>query len=130
MAAGCRQLAPVWAWLSTEMFAQARPSPAYAAALAVRCTRFAPAPTCPAVLISTISQALHVCCPPDGYAVLTQLSRLAHLWLKYNDHLPACLPQLTGLQQLMLDESGGAMQLAEAQAAVDAALQQLTGVRA
>ncbi len=81
------------------------------------------------MLISTFLQALHVCCPPDGYAVLTQLCRLARLWLRYSNHLPACLPQLTGLQELMLDESGGAMQLAEAQAAVDAVLQQLTGVR-
>lgn len=50
----------------------------------------------------------------------------AWAWWMGNQHLPACRPQLTGLSELVLDEASPGMQAGAANAAVDAALQQLT----
>ena len=63
---------------------------------------------------------------PQGYAVLARLGRLACLSLHGSDHLPACLPQLTTLEELNLHTPGSAMEPAAIQTALDAALQQLT----
>ena len=68
-------------------------------------------------------------CEPDGYAVLASLGRLARLVLEETSHLPACLPQLTALQELRLREASQAMQPADAAAALDGALPHLTQAR-
>ena len=65
-------------------------------------------------------------CPPGGFAVLTSLGRLARLALKDNSHTPACLPQLTSLEELCLDEAS--LDPGEAVAALNEALQHLTAV--
>ncbi len=62
--------------------------------------------------------------------MLTCLGSLACLSLGHTEHLPACLPQLTGLHELALESGGVVMEDDAFQAAVDAALQQLTGVSA
>lgn len=61
--------------------------------------------------------------------MLTQLGQLARLSLERSGHLPACLPQLTVLQDLRLAEAGRDMAADAFLPAVDAALQQLTAVR-
>ena len=74
-------------------------------------------------------QELHVSsCQPGGFAVLTSLGRLARLTLEYNSHMPACLPQLTGLEELCLHEASRSLSSDQALASVNEALQQLTGV--
>ena len=60
--------------------------------------------------------------------MLTCLGRLACLSLGPTEHLPACLPQLTGLHELALERGGIHMGDDAFQMAADAALQQLTGV--
>lgn len=60
--------------------------------------------------------------------MLTSLGRLAHLSLDRPCYVPACLPQLTSLVELKLEEVGLDMEAEEVQAAVEGALQQLTGV--
>ena len=67
-------------------------------------------------------------CPHDGFAVLTSLGRLACLVPIENSCLPACLPRLTGLEDLCLSEATIESDPDEAAAAVNEALQQLTGV--
>ena len=79
--------------------------------------------------IADSSQEIYgTCCAADGYAVLTRLGQLASLELRYNNHLPACLAQLTTLQELHLFEASRASEPAAAAAAVDGALQHLTQV--
>ncbi len=83
-----------------------------------------------ACLVAHLQELELLRCQPAEYAVLTSLGRLARLWLADTEHLPACLPQLTGLQELILRTAGHRMDTAAFQAAVDAALQQLTNVSA
>ena len=74
-------------------------------------------------------QELHVSsCQPGGFAVLTSLGRLARLTLVWSSYLPACLSQLTGLEHLYLSDAGRSLNSDEAVAAVNEALQHLTGV--
>ena len=74
-------------------------------------------------------QVLHsTACPPGGFAVLTSLGRLARLAMSGNTHLPGCLPQLTSLEELCLDEACNGLGPDEAVDALNEALQQLTGV--
>jgi len=68
-------------------------------------------------------------CKPDGYAVLTSLGLLSQLSLDSNRHLPGCLPQLTTLRELHMDEACLAWELDEIQEALDAALLHLTQAR-
>ncbi|PRW32686.1 LRR receptor-like kinase family [Chlorella sorokiniana] len=65
-------------------------------------------------------------CTPDGFAVLTRLGQLAKLVLQYNSYLPACLPQLTGLEGLCLEEASDIMQPEAAHGAIEDALGHLT----
>lgn len=60
--------------------------------------------------------------------MLASLSRLVRLSLESIDYLPACLPQLTWLSELKLYETAQAADAAAARAAIDEALQPLTGV--
>lgn len=68
-------------------------------------------------------------CGPEDFAVLTSLGRLAYLSLDRPCYVSVCLPQLTSLVELKLEEVGLDMEAEEVQAAVEGALQQLTGVR-
>ena len=67
-------------------------------------------------------------CQPGGFAVLTSLGRLARLTLEYNSHMPACLPQLTGLEELCLHEASRSLSSDQDLASVNEALQQPTRV--
>ncbi len=71
----------------------------------------------------------HVNWEPGGYAVLTSLPRLERLSLKYNSNLPDCLSLLVTLSELKLNRASIGMPAPAANAAVNAALQQLTQVR-
>ena len=64
--------------------------------------------------------------PAGSFAVLTKLPLLERLGLKGPQCLPTCLPQLTGLSELKLEVASRGIQAAAANAAVNAALQQLT----
>ena len=79
-------------------------------------------------LATMLQELRHAGMASGGYAVLTSLSRLERLSLAENRYLPACLPQLTTLSELRLQEASKHMPEAAASAAVNAALQQLTQV--
>lgn len=66
------------------------------------------------------------CLSADDYGVLERLPRLRSLLLRNEDNLPACLPLLTGLEDLAVQF--GHWNRPEYRASLDAALQSLTGL--
>ncbi|KAI7836518.1 hypothetical protein COHA_009619 [Chlorella ohadii] len=78
--------------------------------------------------LASLTLTDYTCEPPAGFAVLTTLGRLARLALSHTEQLPASLPQLTGLQELVLNDAGGMLEAAAFQSALNAALQRLTGL--
>ena len=86
------------------------------------CTALTRLPCCPQELSGGVWE-------PGSFHVLTSLLRLRRLSLGPTSHLPACLPQLSGLSELAMREAGKAMLPEAACAAVDAALHQLTQVQ-